>query len=288
MLANTCPSRYPVVPASRERADNIAMDGMPIRVAIAADSPDAARQLAVLVADRGAQIVYYTVEATDLRAAIVRSGPDILFLGVSANSRERIETAAALTSENGILIALVAHDDRYALRAVEIGAIGYLLMPCDPLKLEHVLSKASRCLPSYRHGPDVRSARDYLRPIETPSEPLDRGYEAALWVRERGRDQVRLPTDAIESIVAQDDYACIRAYGREHLLRSSLDRLMKKLDPSTFIRVHRSAVVNIDCIDKITQARAGSRAVVLKDGSQHPLGRVYGKALKLRLIRSTR
>ena len=288
MFATTCPLPHPIPPTSRECIDEFAMDRVPLRVAIAAYSPEAVRQLAIMIADCGAQIVYYSAEATDFRAAVVRSIPDIVFICVNTSCREEIEAAEALVAEDGFLIALVARDDRYALRALEMGAIGYLLLPCDPLKLEQILSKTRRCLPFCRNRTIVHPANDFLRPTQTFSGAPACGYETALWVRERGRDHIRLPTDAIQSIVAQDDYACMRAFGREHLLRSSLDRLMKKLNPSIFIRVHRSAIVNIECIAKIAHAGAGGRAVILKDGSQLPLGRVYGQALRLRLIRSTR
>jgi two-component system LytT family response regulator len=87
-----------------------------------------------------------------------------------------------------------------------------------------------------------------------------------------GADLVLEP-DEVEWIEADDYYAAVHARGRRHLVRESLDSLERRLDPARFVRVHRSAIVNLAQVREVRARAGGDSAVVLRDGRQLPLSR---------------
>jgi two-component system LytT family response regulator len=74
--------------------------------------------------------------------------------------------------------------------------------------------------------------------------------------------------------------------GKEHLYRAALTDLASRLDPIRFVRVHRSAIVNIDSIVELEPISHGEFAVVLKDGSRSRVSRSYRAQLEKRLGQS--
>jgi len=221
--------------------------------------------------------------------AIVRHTPDLLLLDVKLRDGTAFDLLAALPKGQAPMVAFVTAYQRYACRAFEVEALDYLLKPVEQDKLEEMLTKARRRLAmttANQRAAELESIVERLRADSEAISPPSQ-YDQEIWIRQRGTDHTRLPIDAIDWISAQDDYACIYAQGREHLVRISLNRLSESLDPKRFIRIHRSTLVRADRIERIVLKNLGVREAVLTDGTRLAVGRVYARKLPWRSPRGT-
>jgi two-component system LytT family response regulator len=105
-----------------------------------------------------------------------------------------------------------------------------------------------------------------------------------LIVRADGRTLV-IPYDDIVWIEAEDYYVRIHARGRRTLVRLSLTSLADELDPARFVRVHRSAIVNLAYVRELVPLASGDQRIVLSDGTELRASRTYRSALDARLGR---
>lgn len=96
----------------------------------------------------------------------------------------------------------------------------------------------------------------------------------------KGRSQHLVRTADIHWIEAHGYYAALHTNGGSFLLRRSLTRLEDELDPSSFIRVHRSTIVNVEHVNGLTTNDSGSCLVMLADGTRRGVSRSGRRKLK--------
>src|SRR5207237_7969508 len=156
-------------------------------------------------------------------------------------------------------VIFVTAYDAFALRAFEVHAVDYLLKPFTRARfsraISHVLTKLAQ---PARNGmePEVMALLESIRAERRTQERVAiRTGEAVYFVR----------IADIEWLEASGNYVKIHAGGREHLLRDSLKSFEERLDPDRFLRVHRSAIVNVDSIQRLEPWVPGEHAVVLRD-----------------------
>lgn len=91
-------------------------------------------------------------------------------------------------------------------------------------------------------------------------------------IRDGSRVHV-LPVETIDYVEAQDDYVCFRAEGRQYLKDQTLGRLEAELDPSRFVRIHRSYILNLERLARVELYAKDSRIAILRDGTKLPVSR---------------
>ncbi len=186
--------------------------------------------------------------------------PDLLFLDIRMPGASGIAVAEQISHRPYIIFTTAF--DRYAVTAFEIGALDYLL---KPFGRERVLGVLARAHAAMEHGMPAIAARAWNALSAT--KPLSH-----VFVKERGR-MIAVPLEKVERLEACDDYVAVCVDGRRHLLYARLQDLHARLDPSRFIRVHRSHVVNLGFVAAI-EPRDGSRlTLVLTGGARVPASR---------------
>jgi two-component system LytT family response regulator len=91
-----------------------------------------------------------------------------------------------------------------------------------------------------------------------------------------------LPVDRIDYVEAQDDYVCFKAEGRQYLKDQTLAAVEALLEPTRFVRIHRSYLLNIDRIARVELYAKDSRVAILRDGTKLPVSRAgYARLAKL-------
>lgn len=213
-------------------------------------------------------------------AAIDSFKPDLVVTETELQDGSGFDLAVTASDPTSPLMAFVSASPRHAIRAIDVGAVGYLLKPIDAPKLGSLLDRAREAREiavRVERVSDLERAVRRLR--EETVQDGSPAYLSELWVRERGTAHVRVPIESVDWIDAQDDYACIHAGDREHLLRTSLERLLQNLDPIDFARLHRSTIVRLDRVDHIRAIAPGRHEAVLNDGRRLPVGRQYAKRL---------
>ena len=117
-------------------------------------------------------------------------------------------------------------------------------------------------------------------PVDTPRETRDATERVArLAIRETGRTYF-VAVESIDWIEGADYYVKLHVNGRVHLLREPLRSLAKRLDPTRFARVHRSAIVNLARIREIRMAARGDHTLVLEDATRLRLNRARRRELE--------
>ena len=167
-------------------------------------------------------------------------------------------------------VVFVTAFDQYALRAFEVHAIDYLLKPFTPERLHQSVEQVR-----LRLGGARREATADPRLVALLDEVHERGrYLQRVPVR-AGARIVLLDTADVDWIQAADNYVLFHSAGREYLMRETLVRLEQELDPSQFVRIHRSALVRLDRIGEMLPSVHGDFRVTLKSGAQLTLSRHY-------------
>jgi two-component system, LytTR family, response regulator len=239
------------------------------RVVIADDEPLARRMLREHL--QGVDWIGEVHEVGDGLSAIRMVDslrPDILFLDIRMPGASGIAVAEQIHCRPYIVFTTAY--DRYAVTAFEIGALDYLL---KPFGRQRVLAVLERARIGMEHGISPIAAR--ASQVLSESKPLTR-----VFIKERGR-MVAIPLDRVERFEACDDYVAICIEGRRHLLHARLHDLYARIDQTRFQRVHRSHVVNVDCISALEPRDSSRLTVVLASGSRVPASRSGSAQLRL-------
>lgn len=235
----------------------------PLRALIVDDEAIARRNLTILLrrdADIGA-----IVECGSGQAAIDemrRAKPDILLLDVQMPECDGFDVLELMGPDMPAAVIFVTAYDEYALRAFDAGALDYLLKPFDDARFERALQRAkSRLALEPTHG---------RRPV------------TRLVVKSRDQT-VFLNASDVDWIEAANYYACLHVGGVTHILRRSLHTLEKELDERTFVRIHRSIIVNCDKVRGLELNDGGEYEVVLSSQVRLPLSRRFRRQFQDRM-----
>ena len=254
---------------------------MTLRILIADDEPVARRRMRRLLAQaRDVEIVAECGDGASTVEMISSHAPDLVFLDVQMPELDGFGVLQALGAERMPAVVFVTAFDRYALRAFEVHALDYLLKPVDAPRLLGALERA-RLAVATRQGPSVDPR--ILALLNHLSS--DRKYLARLPVRAEDRLLV-IDLDDVDWIGAADNYVTLHAGGREYVVRDTMGRLERELDPARFVRIHRSTIVQLDRIRELLPDFHGDFTIVLKSGARLTLSRRHRANLEKALGRS--
>jgi two-component system LytT family response regulator len=167
--------------------------------------------------------------------------------------------------------------DQHAIRAFEANALDYLQKPFSDERFEAAMDRAKNRLNERNLGEFGQRVLRMVSKLPAASRRWDR-----LVVKSGGT--TRFLRDAeIDWIEGAGAYANLHAGGKEFLYRASLNELLARLDPARFVRVHRSAIVNIESIVRLEPVSHGEFEAVLRDGGRARVSRTYRAQLEKRL-----
>jgi two-component system LytT family response regulator len=252
-----------------------------IRILVVDDEAPARQRLTDLL-DKDAQVAS-VLEAANGKAAvdiIGREALDLVFLDVQMPELDGLQVIETVGPAAMPLTIFVTAYDQHAIRAFEANALDYLLKPFSDERFEAALTRA-------KARRDERSIREFGRSIlqMLATTPQAGRYLDRLVVKASGTTRFIRVAD-IDWIEAAGVYANLHIAGKELLYRSALNELAHHLDPRRFVRVHRSAIVNIDSILELQPISHGEFELVLKDGHRSRVSRTYRNELEKRLGQS--
>jgi two-component system LytT family response regulator len=227
-----------------------------------------------------------------LRTAAQAGAPvQLMFLDVQMPELDGFGVLSTLVRDQPPIpmpeVVFVTAYDEYALRAFDAHATAYLLKPFSDEKfqatLDHTLrhvraGHAEAVMAQLQALLDTSTGKQPLRPRTPPRPVLDR-------IVVRGSERVRLlPVEQISWIEAEGMYVNLHTRdGATHLHRALLGELETALDSRRFVRIHRSAIVNIDLVVELRQELHGDYVAVLRDGTEVRVGRRFRARLQARL-----
>jgi len=255
-----------------------------IRAVIVDDEPLARMRLRRLLAEHPS--IDVAGEAGDGEAAcrlIDEQAPDLVFLDVQMPGLSGFDVLARLAVRPRVIF-ITAHDE-FAVRAFEEQALDYLLKPVEPARLERALARIT--------GTGAAAAGSRIEPAaggRIDDERLTRLIEAVerrstgprrIAVR-RGPKVILIEPAAILFCRAEDKYTVLYTADGEHILDRTIEDLEQTLDPSTFLRIHRSVLVNLACVRDLTSVDGGRFVVSLTDA---PGTTLYASRAGAKLLR---
>lgn len=254
---------------------------VPISILIADDEPPARRLVIGLLEQHPhVRVVGEARSGREAIKAIESLRPDVVFLDVQMPEGDGFEVVRTIGVDRMPVVVFATAYDEYAVQAFEAHALDYLLKPFERERFEDALGRA--CL-------QVRRRRDtYVDPrlVSLVRHLDDRpGYLARLAVRTGPRTRL-IDVPDVDYLEAETNYVRLHVGGKSELIRGTLSALEEKLDPSQFLRVHRSLIVNLSRIVEVESLFAGEYLLFLRDGTRLTSGRTYRakvqRALELR------
>jgi two-component system LytT family response regulator len=252
---------------------------MTVRVLIVDDEPLALEGLRMLVdGDPELEVLGTAVDGATAVAEIRARHPDLVLLDVQMPGMDGFDTLAALDPGDLPLVIFVTAYDRYALKAFDVHAVDYLLKPIREVRFRAAVARMktliagarARASASEPSGRDIASERLLAVVSERRTGPSEH-TTATAWLRrlavKDGTRIVFVDVDEIDWISGADYYLELHVGSRSFLQRESLQRLQARLDPGRFVRVHRSAIVNLTQVREIRHRRR-CVYVVLRSGTE--------------------
>jgi two-component system LytT family response regulator len=234
---------------------------MRLRVVTVDDEPLARERLRRLL--RGDREVEIVAECGDGRAAVdaVREyTPDLLFLDVQMPGMDGFEVLRTLDPERLPAVVFVTGFDQHAVRAFEARALDYLLKPTTRPRLEETLSRA-------------RARLSASAPPAVPQPLLDLLAERSGTCLRRfsirnGERVTFVSTHDVDWIEAAGNYVVLHAGKTTHILRETMTALEAQLPRDTFLRISRSAILNLHRIQELQTVTPTEHVAILTDGQR--------------------
>jgi two-component system LytT family response regulator len=200
-----------------------------------------------------------------------------VFLDVQMPELDGLGVIDAIGAAQMPLTVFVTAYDQHAIRAFEANALDYLLKPFSDERFEATMTRVKARLDERSIGEFGQRILKMVAAAPAAERRLDR-----LVVKSAGSTRFIRAID-IDWIEAAGVYVTLHVGGKELLYRAALNDLAERLDPRRFVRVHRSAVVNIESIVQLEPMSHGEFEAVLKNGSRTRVSRTYRAQLEKRL-----
>jgi two-component system LytT family response regulator len=243
---------------------------MTYSVLIIDDEPPARAKLARFIADlKDFQVVAEAATVEEAIAAVTAAVPDVIYLDIQLGTHSGFDVIDGLRDVGSPLTVFTTAYSEYAVRAFEVEAIDYLLKPFDRERFMRSVERIRAVLAE----PDRSDLEERVRRL-LATIPGRSAAARQILVRDAER-AFFLPVDDIQRISAAGNYVEVHAGGKVHLIRDSLTSFIAQLDPSEFLRVHRSHVVRVSFIAELRPMFHGDYELILRDGQALTLSRRY-------------
>jgi two-component system, LytTR family, response regulator len=249
----------------------------PVRVLIVDDEPLARRGVrSRLRKHADMEIIGECGTGKAAVVAIREHLPDLAFLDIQMPDMSGFEVLRALQQDEIPAVIFLTAFDQYALEAFSIHALDYLLKPIDDARFESALTHARERIRNHDLPDLERRIRRLLKDTDG-REAVQ--YETRFSVRTGQRIIVVLVND-IDWIEAGGDYVTLHVGNRSHLLRQTMNNMESQLDPSRFLRIHRSTIVQTSRIRELVALDNREFLLRLADGKELKTSRSYSDRIE--------
>lgn len=210
-------------------------------------------------------------------ASIEALKPDLVLLDVQMPGINGFEVLASIQAPRPQVVFITAHD-QYAIRAFEVNAVDYLLKPFSDERFHNAIDKAivllrsKELMKSNKLENLIDKTKESLKgPTKLISESND---SSRLIIKADGNVNI-VSLDDISHVEAYDYYIKVHVNGRFFLVRETMKKMFERLPDNTFIRIHKSYIVNTRMIKQYGKSNDGAYQVILATGCTLKVSRTY-------------
>ena len=245
------------------------------RILIVDDEVLARQRLRTLLTRRADfEIVGECATGAEAVNAIRLRRPDIVLLDVQMPELDGFDVISEIGAQNMPAVIFVTAFDDYAIDAFEVGAVDYLLKPVDEDRFNKTLDRAVRRFRDARDSSTAAQLSALMRKISSMSQSTGR-----FAVKVHGKVLFLDPAE-IYWIQARDDIARVHLVDSAYDVREPLSHLETRLPAASFLRVHRSVIVNTSHIRAAEPFDRGDQMLILRNGKRITTGRSYRKVVQ--------
>lgn len=268
-----------------------------LRILIVDDEPLARENLRLMLAHRrGCRIVGEAGTVAEARAVLARTTVDLILLDVRMPGASGMELAASLDPHRPPVVIFATAHEEFAVAAFGVRATDYLLKPFDEQRLAVAIERAvERCVEQSRPvamkqldalARQLRREASMAPPkAVAPVAPIEAGH---LQFSDANRT-TRLPLADILWFRSSHNYIRVQTAEWWHVMRMTLQELERHLDPAVFLRVHRTAIVNLGHVRDLRPSAHGDLLLRLTNGTTVTVSRRRREAIAtLRAIHESR
>jgi two-component system LytT family response regulator len=249
---------------------------MELRALIVEDEPAARDRLRTLCnREGGIEIVGCVENAPQAIEAVAKFSPNLVFLDVQLRGSTAFDVLQGVPDETLPLIVFTTAYAEYAVEAFESSAIDYLLKPFSDERF-HLAANRARTRIHQLAQLDARTDFKELW-LEMLSQVGGRSEPAAgrrLFAEKQQRFFFLDPSD-VESAVADHNCVTLTAKGESYIARISMRQLEARLEATTFVRIHKSLMINLDQVRHMERGPRGSFLITLRSGAQFRSSPIY-------------
>jgi two-component system LytT family response regulator len=255
----------------------------PLRVLIVDDEPLGRQRIEDLVRkDPSIEIAGTAADGTAAVQAIRTLRPDLVFLDVQMPGMTGLDVIRELGPDEMPATVLVTAYDKHALEAFELAAVDYVVKPFDDERLEEAIKRARRLVGASESHSLRERMMELLRAESDGLRAVRTSWLERIAVETRGKVKY-IQVREVLYIVAAGPYAELFVADRKHLVRMSMNTLEEQLDPQRFMRIHRSAIVQLAIIDVLHKAPGGDYEIQLRNGIRLSVSRTRLEELERRI-----
>lgn len=258
---------------------------MSLTAIIVDDEPLARELLAAILADfDDIEILAQCQNGVEAVDAVLNLSPDIMFLDIEMPGMTGLDVVRAIQSDIMPMVIFTTAYAQYAVEAFRVRALNYVLKPLDEKAIIDSVARAREALHPIGHSEASVPSKSRMLSVLNTVDTMKTG--ATLTLRDNDTLSV-IETSDLDWAEADGDYVCLHMGDKTRLIRSTLKAVEAKLSGPDFQRIHRSTIINLNCIKDVILVAKGEAIVMTKAGHSLKVSRSYGAILRKKLSQTT-